>query len=113
LNMWFNLCSDLSECVHIPLPELTAERYEKEQWRGQRLYILCPELLQSTAADDRERHRAAPSDSITAASVQSDSGGQKGSVVDGRSEVGPWAEGLQACIRLQRVFGHDEVYLVR
>lgn len=115
--------------MHVPLSELTQERYEAEGWRGRPLFVVCPEALEScncaSEPDDLDispQHANKGGSGPLADGVEP-SGDREGSKAvgfagaqppaDGGSVRGPWAEGLQACIRLRKVLGHEEVFLVR
>lgn len=110
-----DVCSELPEYFHIPLRELTKERYEKEQFSLKTLYIVCPEHYSGNSAQDTAAWTEEVDGSTDGSSdsVLASSSGGKGSVVGGGSAES-WSEGQQACIRLQKVFGHERaVFLVR
>lgn len=112
---------DLPECKYIPLADLTQDRYERDLKVWDSLHILCPELVQSspdasTLDGNSEGSSISQDSSLEGPSVAQD---LKGSRSEGRGKaeieqgLGPWAEGKQALIRLQKVMGHEQVFLIR
>ena len=133
LNVLDDACSELVRaCVHVPLPELTQDRYDVEGWQGKALYIVCPEQLDRDDAATRGQDPAAEEGTGGGTGGAADTPGRgdasgriksspQAKILDHSEAIlkrveggarGPWAEGLQACIRLQKVMGHEDVFLV-